>query len=306
MEYYLAPLEGITGYMYRNTVNRYFGEGISKYFTPFFQPHRKRSMYQREMKDIFPENNAGIKLVPQILTNDPQDFLQFEKDMGDFGYKELNINLGCPSGTVTSKGRGSAFLKDTDGLKFFLDGVFSKTQAAVSIKTRIGAEDPAEFAKILDIYNSYPVYELIIHPRVKTEMYSGRVHMDIFEYASDNACMPLCYNGDIWDTASVPQLKENVRAVMCGRGMVGNPALIRELSGGSPLMKKEFDAFMEELFEVYIKVFSGVTPVLHKMKEIWVLTERYHKGSEKLYKAVYKSKNETEYKAAVKRLLESW
>ena len=303
MEYYLAPLEGITGHLYRNTVKEFFGDGISKYFTPFFQPHRKRTMASREVKDILPENNEGIFLVPQILTVNAEDFLQFEREMAAYGYRELNLNLGCPSGTVTAKGRGAAFLGDLEGLSTFLSEVFEKTSARVSVKTRIGVERPEEFQEILGIYNRFPIHELIIHPRVKAEMYRGTVHMDIFRAAEETAEMPLCYNGDIWKKGSVPELSPRVTAVMCGRGMVADPSLIRQIAGGKPASKEELGAFMEVLFERYRAEFSGDTPVLHKMKEIWALMERNLPGKEKEFKKLYKVKTAEEYRMITRRIL---
>lgn len=302
MEYYLAPLEGITGHLYRNTLRKYFGDGISKYFTPFFQPHKKRPPSSREIKDILPENNEGIPLVPQILTTDASDFLRFEKDMAAYGYRELNLNFGCPSGTVAPKGRGAGFLIHKPELNAFLSEVFLHTNVKVSVKTRIGMNEPEEFYEILEIYNRYPISELIIHPRIRTEMYTGKVHLDIFRYAEREAKMPLCYNGDVWTPADVPELSENVTAVMCGRGMIGNPSLIRELSGGMPASKEEIHALMEELLETYLAEFSGEQHVLHKMKEIWVLMERYHPGREKEFKKIYKAGNMAEYLAAIGRI----
>ena len=157
MKFYLAPLEGITGYIYRNAQHDFFGAGIDKYFMPFLAPHTKRSFNAKEKNDILPEHNAGMYAVPQILTNSAADFLRIEKDLGAFGYRELNINLGCPSGTVVSKGRGAGFLASPEKLDQFLEEIFSKTEAKISLKTRIGMEEPEEFFRLLEIYNKYPL-----------------------------------------------------------------------------------------------------------------------------------------------------
>ena len=197
MRYYLAPLEGTTGYIYRNAVRDCFGEGIDKYFTPFIAPHPKRAFSPQELADVFPENNRGLYLVPQILTSSAADYLRFEKAAMELGYREININMGCPSGTVASKGRGSGFLARPEELERFLDEVFAKASCRVSVKTRIGSQDPEEFPRLLEIYNRYAMEELIIHPRVRREMYTGTVHMDVYRYAQQHSRNRLCYNGDI-------------------------------------------------------------------------------------------------------------
>ena len=337
MKFYLAPMEGITGYIFRNAVNAGFGQGIDTYFTPFIEPHlQKKNLKHRELQDILPENNAGIRLVPQILTNSAEAFLYLEEELLPYGYRELNLNLGCPSPTVTAKGRGAGLLQHPDELDRMLDGIFSKTRCAVSVKTRIGFSDPAEWPALLDIFSSYPLKEMIIHVRVRNEFYSGTPHHDAFTYALKNCPHPLCYNGDITDTAGYLELMryfaENADgrlpdAVMIGRGMLTDPTLIRRLSaltaaesecrdGGislrsgsisrepnARLTKEEIRLFTDALFDGYCKVLSGETPVLHKMKEFWNWLIRNFPDHEKLLKKIVKAKNFHEYRAAVDTIL---
>ena len=179
MKFYLAPLEGITGYIYRNALHDFYGTGIDKYFMPFLAPHTKRSFNAKEKNDILPEHNKDLYAVPQILTNNASDFLRIEKDLRALGYEEININLGCPSGTVVSKGRGAGFLAKKDELDAFLEEIFEKTEGKISLKTRIGVEEPEEFYELLEIYNQYPLEELIIHPRVQKELYQGKPHREM-------------------------------------------------------------------------------------------------------------------------------
>jgi tRNA-dihydrouridine synthase len=201
---YMAPMEGITGYIYRNTFSKYFS-GIDKYFTPFISPAKGRPLRNRELKDILPENNKNINVVPQILTNDGEAYKKIALFLKEYGYEEVNINLGCPSGTVVSKAKGSGLLYDIERLDNFLYQVFEADIMKVSIKTRVGKFFPEEFSDILDVYKKYPITELIVHPRVQTDYYKGSPRLETFDqaaaaYADDMAEM-LCYNGDIFSAS---------------------------------------------------------------------------------------------------------
>lgn len=319
MKFYLAPLEGITGYIYRNAQHDFFGAGIDKYFMPFLAPHTKRSFNAKEKNDILPEHNAGMYAVPQILTNSAADFLRIEKDLGAFGYRELNINLGCPSGTVVSKGRGAGFLASPEKLDQFLEEIFSKTEAKISLKTRIGMEEPEEFSRLLEIYNKYPLEELIVHPRVQKELYRGTPHYETFRYAMEHSKNPLCYNGDLVSVDSYVNLladwekeqacdRAKVTSVMVGRGVLKDPALIEKLAAYASGEAYEADeekklpAFHDRLVADYGKELSGDQNVLFKMKELWSYLIVRFPGKEKEAKAIRKAKRLEEYQAAVRRV----
>lgn len=305
---YLAPLEGITRYSFRNAVKDMFGEGVYKYYTPFFAPHTKRTMNNKEMTDVLPENNKGVYLVPQILTNSSQDFLSFERAMEDmFGYMEVNINAGCPSGTVVPKGRGSGLLKDADALDAFLYEIFCSKRNKVSIKTRLGMWESDEFYELLEIYNKYELEELIIHPRVRDEFYKGTPHWDMYKYALENSKNPLCYSGDIFSQKDLAALqermgKEDIGALMLGRGMVADPSLARQLAGGKKMTRQELKQYHDRLYSEFKELFSGQVPVLHKMKELWLyLIWNYE--DERLLKKVQKTKSFAEYESVVAELI---
>ena len=237
---YFAPLEGITTYVYRNAFNRYYG-GIDKYFSPFLTAKHIKG---REKREVDPENNADFRLVPQILTNKSDFFLAVAKQLEDMGYEEVNLNLGCPSGTVVSKKRGAGLLGDTIMLETFLDEIFEAATVKISIKTRLGMESLFEWEDIYRIYKKYPISELIIHPRLGKEFYKGEVHLDSYieaaEYFSDagaesatvidKAGTRFIYNGDINNIASYRYISETLGenvpyAYMIGRGLLRNPTL---------------------------------------------------------------------------------
>ena len=306
MKIYFAPLEGITGYIQRQTFNKYFGE-VDKYFIPFIQPKQHGHFMSREKKDMAPENNAGLPSIPQLLTNSAHDFLLTIEKLQELGYKEANLNLGCPSRTVVSKGRGSGQLADLEALECFLNEIFEKVQMDVSIKTRIGVTDPAEFETILPVFQKFPLKELIIHPRVQKEMYTGTPHKDVFAAAMAVKEFPICYNGDIFRKADYDQLMQqfpNLDRIMIGRGLLQNPALAREIQGGAPLSKNEVRAYHDELYDRYREVMFGEKNLLFKMKEFWVYQIESFNDTIKAAKKIRKSQRIYQYEEAINELFE--
>ena len=298
--YYLAPMEGITGYIYRNALRDHFGQGIKKYYTPFLVVHEKRAMSSKEINEILPEHNEGLNLVPQILADDPDGFIRIEKKLKEFGYKEVNLNLGCPSKTVASKGRGSGFLGRTEALDEFLYRIYENRVTDISIKTRIGVSLPEEIYELLEIFNKYPVKELTIHPRVRYEYYKGQAHRDVFFRAFAESVNPVCYNGDVLSIKDIDELRrgtENkLNAVMIGRGMLRDPSLIRSLSGGSSYSTDELRAFLARLLHDYSEVLSGDRPVLQKMKELWSYMQYSFPDKDKQIKSLLKCRSISEYR----------
>ena len=163
MEYYFAPMEGLTDSVYRRLHHKFFS-GVDKYYMPFFSPTVHRSLTEREARELPLADSESFTAVPQLLTKSAEDFLWAARQCADRGYGEVNLNLGCPSGTVFSKGKGSGMLRDPDGLERFLDTIFASSPLPISLKTRLGVEDSEEFERLLEIYNRYPVSLLIVHP----------------------------------------------------------------------------------------------------------------------------------------------
>ncbi len=311
MKLYQAPLEGITGYIYRNALFKVFG-GPDKYFMPFISPYEKRIITEKEIKQLCPENNRDTKAIPQILTTDSKGFNELTDRLNsEYGYEEFNINFGCPSGTVVAKGRGAGTLADTNLLESFLDEIMSRSRYKISVKTRIGLHNKNEFQAILAIYNKYSLEELIVHPRIGDEKYKGLPHMDVYREACNNSKNPLVYNGDI-DTKEayesfVTEKYPNTIAVMIGRGMLKDPAVFREMKGGKGYSAEELREFLTVIREAYTSDFSGETPVLQKMKEIWsymgpALIEK-EEIDPRLVKNIIKSKKISEYKIYEKEII---
>jgi tRNA-dihydrouridine synthase len=307
---YLAPLEGVTDSIFRNTFKKYFG-GVDKYYTPFISPNSTFKFTTREFKDIDPEKNDINTTVPQLLTNKAEHFLWAAGEIASLGFKEINFNLGCPSGTVVAKKKGSGLLYYPEELDSMLYEIFDglKNDIQVSIKTRLGKLEPDEFYEILEIYNKYPISELTIHPRVQKDFYREPIHPDFFQYAYSNAKAPLVFNGDVKTISDIDDTFNNypsINAVMIGRGLISNPKLALEFKKGpknESLDQNAFKKFHNELLSQYIDVLSGEKPVLHRMKEFWVYWENNYPNEEKLIKKIRKSNKISEYKSSVEALL---
>lgn len=304
MEYRFAPMEGISDAVYRK-VHREFFPGIDRYYTPFLSPNQNRKFSTKELREILPEWNAGIPLVPQLLCKNPQDFLWAAEEIAALGYPEVNLNLGCPSGTVTAKKKGAGLLGDPDLLDEFLDTVCRAMPLKLSVKTRLGMAEPEEFTRILRIYNRYPLCEVILHPRTRPEFYKGTVHMEYFGYALEHSRCPVCYNGDLRTPEDIARLQEQYPAagsVMIGRGLVENPALVREIRTGEKLTKEELFRFHEALFEAYALAFGSAQSAVPRMKEIWSYLIRWFADSERAEKALRKATRREDFTLAVSQI----
>lgn len=295
MDYSFAPLEGITDSVYRRLHHKYF-PGVHRYYMPFFSPTIHRELTAREARELPKADSESFQAVPQLLTKSPADFLWAAAVCRDLGYGEVNLNLGCPSGTVTAKGKGAGMLREPDSLKRFLDAVFAEAPIPISIKTRLGFSDPAEFPALLEIFNSYPVKELILHPRVRTDFYTGPVNMDAFGFCLENSCHRICFNGNLCSMADVQALKAQfpkLEAVMLGRGLVGDPGMLSP--GGTTITALE--AFYEELSEQYLCLFGGSRNAMFRLKENWRYLLCRFEGSERLGKRLRKTTDLAEYRA---------
>ena len=300
MRYYFAPMEGLTDSTYRRLHHKYFS-GVDRYYMPFLSPTIHRSLTRKEDRELPLADSVGFTAVPQILTKVPEDFLWAAQVCLDRGYDEVNLNVGCPSGTVVSKGKGSGMLRDPEVLDRFLDAVFSQSPLPISVKTRLGMENPEEFPALLEIFNRYPIQELTIHPRVRKQFYDGSVHMRLFDYAVEHSKNPLCYNGDILTRSQAEAIGDRypqVEAVMIGRGLIADPGM---LCGGTDAAA--LDAFLKELMAVYEVEFGGSRNAIFRLKENWGFLHDRFEGCEKLWKRLRKTTDADEFKAVSAEIL---
>lgn len=305
MKFYFAPLEGITGYIYRNAYHDFFDCGIDRYFTPFIAVSQNGLTKTRELEDLSAEHNKGIRTIPQLLGNNGREVKHYLHRLYEMGYEEVNLNIGCPYPTVVTKKKGAGLLADTDILKDFLDKAFEKPPVRISVKTRIGMERAEEFEEILAVYNQYPLSELIVHPRVREDFYRNHPNLDAFALALKKSRAPVCYNGDIFTiqdyhmiTTRFPELDR----VMLGRGLLANPGLLSEILTGKTVKKEEWKNFHDRLYHDYSKIMSGDKNTLFKMKELWNYFQFLFEDRDKYIKKIRKAKSFADYETAVNEL----
>ena len=270
MKIYFAPMEGITDAVFRRIHRELFG-GIDVYCLPFHKLTQSGSLLTREKRDADPEENRGLTVLPQALTRDPNQLLAWINDIAGLGYSCADLNLGCPSPTVTKRGRGSGMLRDPGFLQSFLDSVFAAAlPIGLSVKTRIGYENPDEWPRLLRILTEYPFHHVTIHVRTMREQYTGGVHPEAFEEAVRMGTPYPVYNGDLRTTEDVKALLcrcPETKGIMIGRGLLANPALARQIRGGAEATGEELEAWYTALYEGWKGRF-GTTIALGRIKKL--------------------------------------
>ena len=306
VKYYMAPLESVTTWIYRQAHAKIYGR-LDKYFIPFLEPHEKRDFKTRELQEILPEHNENIYAVPQILTNRSEGFIKLAKALKDWGYEEVNLNLGCPSKTVVTKGKGSGFLAKPEELERFLTEIFDALsgEVKISVKTRIGKEDPEEFPALLKLFNKYPMEELIIHPRVQKDGYGNVPRLELYELAEKQSVNPLCYNGDLYTREQIRNFAERfpgTERLMFGRGFLRDPGLLYNEGKDSKDIFEKFWAFHDLVYEGYQERNMGDRNVLFKMKELWSYQVYQFSEPERLFKTFKKVQDCNEYEQMIRKL----
>lgn len=292
MHYYFAPMEGLTDSIFRQLHHRYF-PGVCCYYMPFFSPTIHRTLSAKEQRELPAVDTLPFRAVPQILTKQPEDFLWAAQVCQDLGYDEVNLNLGCPSGTVTAKGKGAGLLRSPQELDRFLDTIYQSSPLPVSVKTRLGLEKAEEFPALMEVFNRYPIRELTVHPRVRSQFYSGQVDLEAFGYALSVSRNPLCFNGDIRSKAqalAVQRRFPDIQSVMIGRGLLENPAMLTEHPAPEAL-----EQMMTALLQQYTQVFGSSRNAMFRLKEHWSYLHRSFPGSDKLWKALRKSTDPAQF-----------
>lgn len=295
MQYYFAPLEGLTDSIYRRIHHKYF-PGVDRYYMPFLSPTMHRTLTRKEDRELPVAASVPFTAIPQVLTKVAEDFLWAAEQCAQRGYEEVNLNIGCPSGTVVSKGKGAGMLADPNGLDRFFDTVFSGSPLPVSVKTRVGVNDTDVFPQLMEIFNRYPIKELTVHPRVRKDFYNTPIREETFRYAVATSVNPLCYNGDlccIEDIQAIEARYPQVQSVMIGRGLIGDPGMLTERGTNA----EQLEAFHSELLEAYIDAFGGARNAIFRLKENWRYLQCRFEGGEKLFKRLRKTTDICEFRS---------
>ena len=301
MRYYFAPMEGITDSIYRRLHHKYF-PGIDRYYMPFLSPTMHRTLSPKEKRELPPANSVPFVAIPQILTKNAEDFLWAAALCQQLGYEEVNLNVGCPSGTVVSKGKGAGMLRSADELDAFFEKIFKESPISISVKTRLGIENVEEFPALLEVFNRYPIRELTVHPRVRKQFYNGSVDMAMFRYTAEHSKNSVCYNGNLTcleDISAFSAQFPQIKAVMLGRGLIGDPGML--CPGGTTA--ETLEKFTTELLDAYIEAFGGTRNAMFRMKENWGFLLHRFEGSEKLGKQLRKTTDVEEYRALTAQII---
>ena len=311
MNYYVAPMEGLTDRVWRQAHQKWFGPAgaADRYYAPFLSPPENRVLIKKKMAELEPAANPGVQVIPQLLAKDGELAAWMIGELRRMGYTEVNLNFGCPSGTVTAKGKGSGMLRDPQKLDAFLDAVFSQAGGPVSVKTRLGVARAEEFGEILNVYNKYPLCELTIHPRVMKQLYRGQADREAFAACLPACTAPVCYNGDVTtvdDLRAMEAAFPELSGIMVGRGLIADPALLRKAVGGPAASREELRGYHDELYHGYTEAFGMASCAVSRMKAHWFYLIHLFDGADALEKPLRKAREGWEYETVVNQIFACW
>ncbi|MDX8554669.1 tRNA-dihydrouridine synthase family protein [Tenacibaculum sp. 1B UA] len=306
-----SPLQGFTDFRFRNAQQKYFG-GIDTYYAPYIRLNGKFKIKSSYERDLLPENNTTLTVIPQVITNDAEEFLFVAKYVQSLGYKELNWNLGCPYPMVTKSGMGSGLICNPTRIDEILHRAHNETDILVSMKMRMGYENSEEILHTFPILDKYPLKNVAIHARIGKQLYKGGVDLDAFQKCIDVAKHQLYYNGNITTVAGFKAIKERFPSIthfMIGRGLIADPFLPQMIKDNTTEYTKDrwktFGEFHDEIYQQYDAALSGPTPIKMKMLGFWEYFSQSFSDPRKTYKKIKKATNPKKYQAAVKEILSS-
>ncbi len=306
-----SPLQGFTDFRFRNAFHKHFG-GIDTFYSPYIKLNGKLVVKGSYERDILPENNDTLEVIPQIITNDAEEFLFVAKYVQQFGYKELNWNLGCPYPMVAKCGMGSGLISNTSQIEHILKRVHNETDIIVSMKMRMGYENPTEILDVFPILEQYPIKNIAIHARIGKQLYKGGVDLDSFQKCLDTSKQKIYYNGDITSVAKFKELQERFPSIdhwMIGRGLIADPFLPSMIKNNTTEYPKNrfeiFEAFHDEIYREYDAYLQGPTPIRMKMLGFWEYFSESFSNPQKTYKKIKKAGNSKNYEAAVKEIFKN-
>ena len=304
-----SPLQGFTDYKFRNAFHHFFG-GIDTFYSPYIRLNGKLVIKNSYQKDILPENNSTLTVIPQIITNDVDEFLFVAKYVRELGYKELNWNLGCPYPMVTKRGMGSGLISDAEKINSILHKIHNESDVLVSMKMRMGYETPEEILDVLPILDTYPLKNIAIHARIGKQLYKGGTNLEAFQKCLDNSNHKMYYNGDITSVTAFKKLQKRFTTIdhwMIGRGLIADPflpSMIKNDTTEYPQNRFDiFQEFHERIYTEYDAALSGPTPIKMKMLGFWEYFSQSFSNPQKTYKKIKKAQNPKKYAAAVDEIL---
>ena len=306
-----SPLQGFTDFRFRNAFHKHFG-GIDTFYSPYIRLNGKLEIKAAYERDILPENNTTLEVIPQIITNDAEEFLFVAKYVQSLGYKELNWNLGCPYPMVAKCGMGSGLISNTERIHSILDKVHSETNIVVSMKMRMGYENAAEILEVFPILEKYPIKNIAIHARIGKQVYKGDVDLDSFQRCLDVSKHKLYYNGDITSVEKFREMQARFPSIdhfMIGRGLIADPFLPSMIKNNTTEYPEDryqlFNAFHDEIYQAYDAFLQGPTPIRMKMLGFWEYFSQSFPDTQKTFKKIKKAQSKRNYELAVKEIFTS-
>ncbi|MDX1774372.1 tRNA-U20a,U20b-dihydrouridine synthase [Oceanihabitans sediminis] len=304
-----SPLQGFTDFRFRNAFHHYFG-GIDTFYAPYIRLNGKLKIKQSYQNDLQLENNSTTNLIPQVMTNDADEFLFVVKYVQSLGYKELNWNLGCPYPMVTKSGMGSGLICNPTKIDEILKRAHNETDITVSMKMRMGYEHAEEILDTFPILDNYPLKSIAIHARIGKQLYKGPVDLEAFSRCLDSTKHKLYYNGDITSVEAFQKIQERFPSIdhfMIGRGLIADPFLPSMIKNNTNEYPKNrwdiFSEFHDTIYQQYDEYLSGPTPIKMKMLGFWEYFSQSFSNPQKTYKAIKKAGNQVKYKNAVSEIL---
>jgi tRNA-dihydrouridine synthase len=306
-----SPLQGFTDFRFRNAFHRYFG-GIDTFYAPYIRLNGKLKIKQSYQNDLLLENNSTLEVIPQVITNDPDEFLYVAKYVQSLGYKELNWNLGCPYPMVTKSGMGSGLICNPGRIDEVLHKAHNETDILVSMKMRMGYDNAQEILEAFPILDNYPLKNIAIHARIGKQLYKGPVDLDAFEKCINSTKHKLYYNGDITSVAAFKKMQERFPSIdhfMIGRGLIADPFLPGMIKKNTTEYPKNrwaiFSEFHDTIYNQYDEYLSGPTPIKMKMLGFWEFFSQSFPNPQKTFKAIKKAGNPKKYQQAVATILKN-
>jgi len=304
-----SPLQGFTDFRFRNAFHHYFG-GIDTFYAPYIRLQGKMVIKNSYQLDLAPENNSTLTIIPQVITNDPDEFVFVAKYVQSLGYKELNWNLGCPYPMVTKSGMGSGLICQPARIQEVLTKAHNETDIVVSMKMRMGYENAAEILDTFPVLDQFPLKSIAIHARIGKQLYKGPVDLEAFEKCVTGTRHKLYYNGDITSVAAFKKIEERFPTIdhyLIGRGLIADPFLPNMIKNNTTTYPKDrwdiFMAFHNTIYQDYDAYLSGPTPIRMKMLGFWKYFAETTSQPQKTFKAIKKATNPNKYREAVSQII---
>lgn len=291
--FYLAPLRGITDWVYRNTYENFFGK-FDYLLTPFIPTVKGMAIRRSILKDLEPSRNDINRVIPQMLGKDAHELTILTNAISELGYKKVNWNLGCPHPLVTRKKRGSGLLPYYEEIDSILEYTIPRINCKLSIKCRLGYKVKSDIEKLIPIFNKYPLDEIILHPRTGEQLYDGTCDLDAFEKVITSCKHKIVYNGDITSKDHYSYLKSRFQSIsnwMIGRGIIQDPFLLMSIKGNTEINNDRLQRFSQDLLTGYMQLLPTKGHVIDKMKQQWTYLFKRFTVNSSTQKNLLKAKN---------------